>query len=311
VMERPDLVAQLDGVMLYFETHDHRACLIFPLDDRMVLLGTTDLRVASPYDNLCTDAEIDYLFHVLSDVLPEARPARDQIRFAYSGVRPLPLSSDDATGAISRDHTFRTFEATPERPFPVVTLIGGKWTTYRSCAEQLVDRVLPLIGARRTSTTASVTIGGGREFPRSEGGRRALVADVAAAGGLAADAAERLVARYGTTARAIAGDLAFAGRRGLAGAPAYLAGEISWIARNERVTTLEDVMLRRTLMAFEGWTSRATMRDCAGIVASVLGWSEARQQEEIAATIHMLTTRHRVTVERNAEERHAAASARA
>lgn len=97
VMERPDLAAALGEVMLYFETHDHRACLIYALDARMVLLGTTDLRDPNPAGAPCTEAEIDYLFRVLEEILPDAHPERDQIRYAFSGVRPLPRSAGGAT----------------------------------------------------------------------------------------------------------------------------------------------------------------------------------------------------------------------
>ncbi|WP_108261087.1 FAD-dependent oxidoreductase [Mangrovicoccus ximenensis] len=182
VMERPDLAAQLGGAMLYFETHDHRACLIYALDGRMVLLGTTDLRCTEIDGAQCSEEEIDYLFGVLEDVLPGAAPERSQIRFAYAGVRPLPRSDAGVTGAISRDHSFRDIPATEARPFPMIVLVGGKWTTYRACAEQLADRILGLLGEPRRKSTLRLKVGGGADFPAGAAGQAALAAEVAVAG---------------------------------------------------------------------------------------------------------------------------------
>jgi glycerol-3-phosphate dehydrogenase len=297
VLDRPDLAAQLGGVMLYFETHDHRACLIFPLDARMVLVGTTDLRVRSPDENVCTEEEIDYLFRVMRDLLPASDPKRDQISFVYSGVRPLPLDDTGATGAISRDHTFRTFGPSAARPFPVITLIGGKWTTYRTCAEQLTDRVLEILGEARRTSTADVRIGGGRELPDTEGARAAFLAELSATARIEPPAAERLLDRYGSKARAIAVFLSTFGGRTLAEAPDYFAGEIAWIVRNERVARLEDIVLRRTLMAFEGRASTAAVCDCAEIAAQELNWTDRRKDEEIETTLERLSDRHKVKLQ--------------
>jgi glycerol-3-phosphate dehydrogenase len=297
VLDRPDLAEQLGEVMLYFETHDHRACLIFRLDPRMVLVGTTDLRVGSPDENRCTEEEIDYLFRVMRDLLPNANPERDQISFVYSGVRPLPLAEHGATGAISRDHTFRTFGPTAERPFPVLTLIGGKWTTYRACAEQLADHVLETIGQQRRSSTTDVPIGGGKDFPATDGAREDFLADLGRIAGIDCACAARLLDRYGSNARTFAEFVATYGVRTLDQAPEYLAAEIAWIVRNERVSRVEDIVLRRTLMAFEGLARTATICDCAEIAAEELGWTAKRKAEEIAGTLELLSERHRVSFE--------------
>ncbi|MWB79117.1 FAD-dependent oxidoreductase [Pseudooceanicola sp. 216_PA32_1] len=295
ILERPDLVRELDGAMLYFETHDHRACLVYALDQRMILLGTTDLRTKQVDEARCSDEEIEYLFGVLRDVLPQSRPARDQIRFTFAGVRPLPRSDAGATGAISRDHTFRDFPADEARPFEVVTLVGGKWTTYRACAEQLVDRILPRLNKTRLRSTLTVPVGGGRDFPSESAGQQALVATVARDGGIATAAAERLVARYGTRARTIAQSLDEAGRKALSGASEYLVGEILYMLRHERVARLQDIVLRRSLLAFEGKASETTVRAVADIVAPELGWTPEQRNAEVEKLLEQLAERHHVS----------------
>lgn len=302
VLERPDLVRDLNGAMLYFETYDHRACLVYALDDRMILLGTTDLRTKQLDKARCSNEEIAYLFDVLQDVLPQSRPTRDQIRFTYAGVRPLPRSDAGATGAISRDHSFRNFPATATRPFDVVTLVGGKWTTYRACAEQLVDYILPRLNKSRRQSTLTLPVGGGRDFPTDSAGQRALFSAVAHDGGIDTVTAERLVKRYGTRARTIARSLDDTGRRTLPGAPTYLTGEILFMVRHERVTQLHDIVFRRSLLAFEGMATEANLKTLADIVAPELGWSHIQRDAEVEKLLEQLQDQHHVLNRRDQSE---------
>ena len=295
VLERPDLVRDLNGAMLYFETHDHRACLVYALDDKMVLLGTTDLRTKEIDTARCSDEEIEYLFGVLQDVLPQSRLEREQIRYSFAGVRPLPRSDAGATGAISRDHSFRDFPTNQARPFEVVTLVGGKWTTYRACAEQLVDHILPRLNKKRIRSTLTLPVGGGRDFPKEAAARNALVAEVARDGGIETAAAERFVNRYGTRARKIALDLDEAGRVELPGVPGYLVGEIRYMARHERVSRFHDIVLRRSLLAFEGLASEANLNALADIIAPELGWTQTQRDDEVTELLEQLRDRHHVS----------------
>lgn len=302
VMERPDLAGALGEAMLYFETHDHRACLVYALDGRMILLGTTDLRDADPDGARCSEEEIDYLFRVLAEILPDAAPARDQIRYVFSGVRPLPRADGGAdggaaggsTGAVSRDHAFVQAPPGEGRPFPVLTLVGGKWTTYRACAAQMVDRAAPLLGLGPRASTGDLPIGGGAGFPRDAAGRAEMVARIAAAGAIPDDAAARLLRRHGAFALEIASELDAAGRIPFAPAPDYLVGELRRILRRERVARLEDFALRRVLMAFEGALTPACVAGLADLAAEELGWDPARRAEEVARLARILAERGRV-----------------
>jgi glycerol-3-phosphate dehydrogenase len=124
----------------------------------------------------------------------------------------------------------------------------------------------------------------------------ALIGRIAAAGHVDIDTATRLLRRYGTTALDLAAGLTGDGRVSLAEAPCYLRGEIDWIARNERVTRLDDVILRRTLLAFEGLVTRDLVDEIAMLVEPVLNWSPDRRRDEIARTMRILSERHHLTV---------------
>ena len=295
VLNRPDLAAQLGETMLYFETPDHRACLIYRLDGGKALLGTTDLRTTLADDATCSEAEIDYLFAALEQALPGSALTRGDIIFSFAGIRPLPKTDSGAPGAISRDHKITLLEAGPERPYPLITLIGGKWTTYRASAAQISDKVLRLLNKPRLAATLDVPIGGGRGYPGDAAGRAALLGEIAACGGIAPRAAERLLRRYGATALALAQGLDARGRRPVAGLEDYLAGEMLWIASRERVTRLEDIVLRRTLMAFEGAINLPALQAITALVAPCLHWDQPECEAEIDHLVRLLSRRHHVT----------------
>lgn len=294
VVRHPGLAAELGERMLYFETADNRACLIYRLGDDRLLLGTTDIRTEDPGDMVCSDAEIDYLFAVLRKVVPHVALGRGDIVFSFAGVRPLPLTGNVVAGAISRDHTLRTYEPAPGRPFPMLSLVGGKWTTYRACAAQIVDAALPRLGRSRRADLTRTPIGGGSGFPTTAAEQAAYGAELARRSGLGPDRAACLTLRYGSLAAEIAAAEAAAGGGCLTQLPDYSAAEISYICRNERVTRLADVILRRTLIAFEGGTGEAAVRELAGVVGAALGWSEATTAREIEACLALLRDRHRV-----------------
>jgi glycerol-3-phosphate dehydrogenase len=287
VLRAPDLAGQLGERMLYFETPDHRICLIYALDPDHVLLGTTDLATENPDDRACSMAEITYLLEVLEGVLPGHGLTPEAIVFSYAGVRPLPRSDSGVTGAISRDHRLVRFPSTEAQPMPVFTLVGGKWTTYRACAEEIADTVLAELGLTRRQKTTHLPIGGGAGWPA--GGAEALAADLAKTHGIPPARATILIRRYGTVAANFLGD-----ETPLATAPTYSRGEITCLAQEERVTHLEDIILRRSLLAFEGLNSRACIEEVARIVAATLGWSDATRHQETDATCTLLDRQHSV-----------------
>jgi glycerol-3-phosphate dehydrogenase len=295
VIKSADLARDLGGKMLYFETGDHRACLIYPIGKDRSLLGTTDLRSDDANDKFCTEAEIDYLFRELEVVMPKVRLTRADIIFAYAGVRPLPLTKPGATGAISRDHKLVQYAPTPERPFPLLTLIGGKWTTYRVCGEQIADAVLAHLGAKRRVSTQGLPIGGGKDFPFVPSDRAAFCSSLAAQTGLPLARCTELATRYGSRADAVARAESADGTMmdGIAG---YSCAEIRLLCQDERVTRLDDIVLRRTLMGFEGVITKTGLAALARLVASVLHWDDTRLASETATTLKLLQDRHRMTI---------------
>ncbi|MCY3917253.1 MAG: glycerol-3-phosphate dehydrogenase/oxidase [Chloroflexi bacterium] len=293
ILDHPALLEATRGSEFYFENDDGRLALILPFFDR-VMIGTTDTRIDNPDEAVTTDAEVDYLLAMVNKVFPTVRLERSHIVFTFSGVRPLPYSEGRQTGQISRDHSIRTIAPTADRHFPIHSLIGGKWTTFRAFAEQISDVVLSDLGLCRRVSTAEVPIGGGRAYPRGDLARDKWLRELESDCGLPLERLRQLFERYGTRAAAIAGHIGCGCDRPLAHHTSYSRRELEFILREEKVERLDDLPLRRSLIAMRGGSTRELLRELAEIAAETLGWSDARMQQEIARAEEILRRRHRV-----------------
>ena len=296
LLDHPDLLRALNGRMIYFEANDGRICLVFDYLGR-ALVGSTDIRAADPETVRCEDDEIDYFLASLRDLLPGLSFGREQIVYAYSGIRPLPASDATAPGLISRDHSAPVMEADDSRTWPIVSLVGGKWTTFRGFAEEVADGLLARLGRSRRVSTQGLAIGGGRDFPADATARENWLSAVTAETGASSARAEILLDRYGTTARAVLAHEAGRQAEPLADAPDYTLAEIDWLARNERVVHLADIVMRRTALAITGRLSRRALEQIADIVTAALGWDAGRREKELEATAKELAQRHRLRLD--------------
>ena len=286
------LVRSLAGRMIYFEADDGRICLVYDYLG-LALVGSTDIPDDNPDGARCEADEAAYLLESLSSLLPGLRFDRSQIVYSYAGIRPLPASDASVPGLISRDHSSPTLAADASRPFPIVAMVGGKWTTFRGFAEEVADALLRRLGRSRKVSTRSLPIGGGRDFPEDAATQSRWLGEVCAASGLGRDRLAALLRRYGTTAQAVARHIAaFAGDAPLAHASAYSCGEIDYIARHEQVERLADIVMRRTSLAISGELDRTDLEAIATLAADALGWSDLRRVAEIEATLRELSQRH-------------------
>lgn len=295
VIDHPGLQAALGDAMLWFEAEDGRTCIVFPFLG-YVLLGSTDIRVEDPDPIHCEESEVDYLFGVLREVFPDIILDRKHIVFRYAGVRPLPYVDAASPGLIPRSHSLPVSEPASGRPFPVFSMVGGKWTTFRGFGEEVADAVLKRLGRERRVDTRHCAIGGGRGFPATPAARMAWVRQVATEAGLPEGRVASLLDRYGTRARTLALTIGKAPDAPLHALPDYSRAEIGWILREELVVHLADLVLRRTLIGIRGQASEAALRELAGIAAETLGWPAERREAELTATTERLRTRHGVAL---------------
>ena len=282
----------LAGRMVYYQYDDGRVCIVFPFLDK-VIMGSTDIRTDDPDSAHCDDGEIAYMLTTLRSVFPGIQVPRESIVFTFCGVRPLPAAGAGVTANISRGHSVRVIEPAAGREFPVYCLIGGKWTTFRAFAEQVADTLLARLNAPRKCDTKRLPIGGGKDFPAGPERRAEWLKRVAAKSGLKEERVALLLERYGTAAETYAASASAESERPLLSLPSYSVGEIQRIAANEHVVHLSDIVCRRSLIALLGDARPEVLREIADVAGGVLGWDQARREQEVELTSTTEAQRHR------------------
>jgi glycerol-3-phosphate dehydrogenase len=291
VLDHPELLAATSGREIFFEHEDGRIVLIYPLKGR-VMVGTTDLEHDLREPAVCTEEEVDYFFDLIAHVFPAIRVDRSQIVYRFSGVRPLPRHDDTQPGFVSRDYRIERSDVAERPGTTLLSLVGGKWTTFRALAEHLSDEVLGLLDRDRVRSTKGLAIGGGAGYPTTDDARRVWLA--AHGDEVGRSRAEELLERYGTRAEALLDELEGQTDAALEHHPGYGRGEIGWLVRNERVVHLIDLVLRRTSFAFTGTVTAPLLDELAELAGDELGWDAARRREEVAAARAELAELHGV-----------------
>ncbi|WP_372006327.1 glycerol-3-phosphate dehydrogenase/oxidase [Tistrella mobilis] len=294
IVRNPRLLKALGDQMIYYENQEGRVCILFPYFGN-VLIGSTDIKVDTPEGVHCETDERAYMLQSLRFVFPDIEITPDQILYTFSGVRPLTNAAAATTGQIPRDHHCRFVPEEAGLPFPVMCMIGGKWTTFRGFGEIAADQALGRLGGRRRVSTDTLAIGGGRDFPPAGPARERWIADLAAATGIGAHRARALAERYGSAARRLADDFVAAGDRPLATHPGYGTAEIRHLIRGEHVEALEDLICRRTSLAISGELSADLLDELLALLAGERGWTADRAADERARTLDRLAALHDVT----------------
>jgi glycerol-3-phosphate dehydrogenase len=240
------------------------------------IIGTTDtdwnLDLAHP---AASRADIDYLLEHVNRVLRQPL-GRDDIEGVYAGLRPLLRGESEETSRLSREH------AVSQSISGLITVAGGKYTTYRVMAEDAVDvaaRNLP--GRVPPSCTAETPLVGADGFRALWNRREAL----AGASGLHVARIEHLLRRYGSCVGEV---LALVRERPelgepLPGAEDHIRAEVRYAASHEGALHLEDVLTRRTRISVTTFHRGVQCaRDAAVLMGEVLGWSEVDRQREVA-----------------------------
>lgn len=290
LLKHDELVESLAGRMLYFEADDGRICLVYDYLG-LALVGSTDIKANNPDAVRCEPEEVDYLLDSVRSLLPGMAFERDQIVYAYSGIRPLPTSEAATPGLISRDHSAPVAEPDGNRPFAVISLVGGKWTTFRGFAEEVANTVLGRLQRSRKVSTQSMPIGGGRDFPADAAARANWLAEARQATGAGEGRLDQLLSRYGTRAAQIA-KWAPNDEGRLPDSEGYGKAEIDYIARNEFVEHLADIVMRRSTLAIGSSLTSRDLQEIAAIAGRALAWSAERLAREVEATVVELEGRN-------------------
>ena len=294
VLDHPELRAAIGENEFFFENKDGRIVLIFPLYDR-VLVGTSDIPIENPDESVCADDEVDYFIEMVSRVFPDLKVGRQHIIFRFSGVRPLAHSSAKTTGQITRDHSIEVLSGDwTNLDFPVYSLVGGKWTSYRAFSEQMTDKALAFLGKTRQKSTSEIPIGGGRGYPRNDEEYKKQLDSISAWTGLDKERLKTLFERYGTRAQDVAGFIRRNADQPLKSLPEYSRREIAYLVQYEMAARLDDLLLRRTMLAMLGRLTKDAVLELAEIMGDSLSWTDEQKQAEAKRALSLLADRHGV-----------------
>ena len=235
------------------------------------LVGTTDNDYEGDLDHVQpAGADVDYLLDAVNDFFG-SELGREQISGAFAGVRPL-ISTSDSKSSVDISRKAELYETSSG----MVTITGGKLTTWRRMAKMAVDRIVERDSRDAPCRTQEIPLGQAVDaaaLPRVEG--------------VAGDAYAALASRYGHHAEAV---LALAAQHGPLAAPIVdgqpdLLAEAVWAARREQAATLGDVLLRRTrlaLLAAREVGDGEVLERLAAAVGDELGWDPVRRASAIA-----------------------------
>ncbi|HEV7864579.1 MAG TPA: glycerol-3-phosphate dehydrogenase/oxidase [Acidimicrobiia bacterium] len=291
---------------------DRRSVFVIPWGDR-IYVGTTDTDYDGPLDDpQCTAADIDYLLGALNAWLTKP-VGRHEVLGAWAGLRPLvggsgptadgphdggPASSagkGGRTADLSRRHSVRV------APSGLVTIVGGKLTTYRAMAEDTVDEAVRVMrlnrsAAERRAARVPDSRSGSTPLFGAEGYEELTQPDAAERLGLPADVVAHLAGRFGGHARTVAAmvrDRPELGERLVPGL-AYLKAEAVYAVRYEMALTLEDVLSRRTrALLLDTAATAGAAPSVAELVGAELGWSDEERGRQVDAFLDLVERQRR------------------
>jgi glycerol-3-phosphate dehydrogenase len=246
-----------DTAIMVPHTSDGRVMFAIPWHGH-TLAGTTDTPVTqAPLEPVALDQEIDFILETASLYL-EKKPARADILSIFAGIRPLARCGESGnTAALSRDHTIHIDKS------GLLSIAGGKWTTYRNMAEDCVDQAATLANLPdKPCVTRTLKIHGWHANAASFGPLAYHGAD--------APAILDLMEKDAALARPLDDELP------------YTAAEVIWAARQEMARNIEDILARRTRALF--LNARAAIRMAprvAALLAQELGRDSKWQEDQI------------------------------
>jgi len=265
------LFSRMAGKAFYFDDGMGRMVISYPLDGT-VLLGTTEIQVNDPDDDTVEQSEIAYLLRAISQLFDDIEVNETHIVAVTTGIRPLQAGGRASANRANRDHLI-VADRIVDNGIPVLSLIGGKWTTFRAFGEQAADQILERFSRRRTVDTRR------RRYPGACG-LDALRTHLAVRPDLSPGRASTLLKRYDAFAQEVADFCAAQTDAPLSTLKDYTRREVEWLVLNRAVLFLDDLILRRMQIVAEGRCTPAVIEELGAVLAAARGldavWAKAQ-----------------------------------
>ncbi len=221
---------------------DNRIVFVIPFEDRYSLIGTTDIPVTEFEHPEISGDEVDYLLQIANTYLDRSLKKADVV-WTYSGVRPLYDDGASDPSAITRDYVLKV-DGGGDGGAPLLSVYGGKITTYRKLAEHVLDELKPFLPPMKPGWTKGVPLPGG-DLPR--GGLAAWTAELARRyPALPREIVGGLARRHGTLALEVLGAAKTPGDLGEQFGNGLSEAEVRYMVREEWARTAADVLWRRS-----------------------------------------------------------------
>jgi glycerol-3-phosphate dehydrogenase len=268
----PRETLQSDCAILIPKTADGRVVFAIPFGDK-VFVGTTDNDYRDlKHEPVLEADEVDYLLDTLRPYLAKT-PDKNQVQAGFGGIRPLIVSSRADTKTLLRDH-----EVEHDSESGLLSLLGGKWTTYRLMAQDAIDRVGELLNKPAIGTTELHYLVGGETYRFEDW--QVVQEDY----NLPTDVCQHLMQTYGDRAERVAQLTAERPglREKLTENQPFIRAEVVYQVQQEMAVTLRDVLARRWRLELSDWQLTSQIAPVvAGLMATELGWSSQYQSEQI------------------------------
>lgn len=250
---------------------------------KATVIGTTDTDYDGDLANVFASREdVEYLLTAVRHHFPQMKATAKDVIGTWAGLRPLLHNEGVAESQVSREHHIHV------DPRGIVTIAGGKLTTYRLMAQECLEAVKTYLGRDLPTSTTGHTPLPYRGNVLDEASREGAIARLKSGRGLPEDIARHLVCTYGAKSDALLDlgtDAPILAQR-LDPKWPCTGLEIAWAAREEMALTLIDAMCRRTPIFFLlGDRLEPAARKAAAIMAAELGWDQARTESEVAETL--------------------------
>ena len=228
------------GHAYILQNPDKRVIFVIPYEGQFSLVGTTDVAVPNVEAAAAiTEQETDYLLAAANRFL--AKPlTRDDVVASYAGVRPLYDDGSDDPSQVTRDYVLKVDHEA--RAAPLLTIFGGKITTYRRLAEEAMEKLRPFFPAMNGEWTATQALPGGG-MSHFNAFRDEMHGDYSRLG---RDLLEGLARRHGTNARKILGSARSIDDLGRHFGAGLTEREVEYLRREEWAVTAQDILWRRT-----------------------------------------------------------------